>query len=315
MSKNERILKGEKKMEKFKKLVIAFCMVALMVSNIPIHAKAEECQNHEWSDWNVSLEPFCFTEGIQTRYCKLCGEMEMGTIPVIGYHTWLDWSIEESPSCGTAGLQIRTCFVCAIQEKEEIPPTGNHSWQKWKVIKGATALSVGKKIRFCRKCPTDQTEEIPKLEAKIFLNSRSMTIERGKSKAIKIKSKTYGDKKAKWFSSNNKIATINEKGKVTGKQIGTATITLKMKSGVKATCKINVTKPKQNTNSGHSHSSNSGSHSSGNSTAAPSSGYVWIPNTGSKYHKTSTCSGMKNPSKVTVKEAKSYGYEPCSKCY
>ena len=51
---------------------------------------------------------------------------------------------------------------------------------------------------------------------------------------------------------------------------------------------------------------------------SPSGGdseYVWIPQSGSKYHKYSTCSGMKNPRQVTKDEAISRGYTPCSKCY
>lgn len=42
---------------------------------------------------------------------------------------------------------------------------------------------------------------------------------------------------------------------------------------------------------------------------------VWIPQSGSKYHSTSTCSNMKNPSQVTISEAKNRGYEACSKCH
>lgn len=45
------------------------------------------------------------------------------------------------------------------------------------------------------------------------------------------------------------------------------------------------------------------------------SGMVWIPKSGTKYHKTSTCSGMRNPSQVTKEYAESMGYTPCSKCY
>lgn len=115
---------------------------------------------------------------------------------------------------------------------------------------------------------------------------------------------------------------MDSRGKATGKQAGTATITLKMQSGVTAKCKIKVTKPKYSTNSrpSKSNSGGSGSHNShsgggSSSTNAPTSGYVWIPNTGSKYHKDSTCGNMKNPRKVTLEEAKSYGYGPCSKCY
>ena len=42
---------------------------------------------------------------------------------------------------------------------------------------------------------------------------------------------------------------------------------------------------------------------------------VWIPRTGEKYHLSSICSGMKNPSYVTLTKAIQDGYEPCSKCY
>lgn len=42
---------------------------------------------------------------------------------------------------------------------------------------------------------------------------------------------------------------------------------------------------------------------------------VWIPKTGSKYHRRSGCSGMKNPTQVSRSKAESLGYQPCKKCY
>lgn len=41
---------------------------------------------------------------------------------------------------------------------------------------------------------------------------------------------------------------------------------------------------------------------------------VWIPKSGSKYHRTPTCSNMKNPIEVTISEAITGGYEPCKRC-
>ena len=46
-----------------------------------------------------------------------------------------------------------------------------------------------------------------------------------------------------------------------------------------------------------------------------SSTMVWIPKSGKKYHRSSSCSNMKNPSRVTLEKAQSLGYTPCSKCY
>lgn len=50
-------------------------------------------------------------------------------------------------------------------------------------------------------------------------------------------------------------------------------------------------------------------------TTTPVADMVWIPKTGSKYHRSSSCSNMKNPSKVTRSQAINWGYEPCKKCY
>ena len=43
---------------------------------------------------------------------------------------------------------------------------------------------------------------------------------------------------------------------------------------------------------------------------------VWTPADGSgKYHKKSTCSGMKNPVQISLEDAKARGIQPCGKCY
>lgn len=43
---------------------------------------------------------------------------------------------------------------------------------------------------------------------------------------------------------------------------------------------------------------------------------VWTPADGSgKYHKKSTCSGMKNPVQISLEDAKERGIQPCGRCY
>lgn len=43
--------------------------------------------------------------------------------------------------------------------------------------------------------------------------------------------------------------------------------------------------------------------------------YVWIPQSGSKYHSRKNCSNMKNPTQITLEQAKNRGYTACSKCH
>ena len=50
-------------------------------------------------------------------------------------------------------------------------------------------------------------------------------------------------------------------------------------------------------------------------TEKPAETMVWIPASGSKYHSKSSCSNMKNPSKVTKSYAIEMGYTACKRCY
>lgn len=56
--------------------------------------------------------------------------------------------------------------------------------------------------------------------------------------------------------------------------------------------------------------------SSSTSSKSSGGGSVWIPTRGgTKYHASSSCSGMKGPMKVSVSEARSRGFSACKKCY
>lgn len=47
----------------------------------------------------------------------------------------------------------------------------------------------------------------------------------------------------------------------------------------------------------------------------PQEEMVWIPSSGSKYHSRSGCSGMENPTEVTLSDAKARGYAACQRCH
>ncbi len=77
---------------------------------------------------------------------------------------------------------------------------------------------------------------------KIALNKTKATVTVGKSLTLKLNNVSILQKKTiQWFSSNHKIATVTNKGKVTTKKAGNVVITAKYK-GKKYKCKLKVIK-------------------------------------------------------------------------
>ena len=81
---------------------------------------------------------------------------------------------------------------------------------------------------------------MPVSAASVSLNRRSASVTVGKTVKLKVKGTR---KKAKWSSSNSKIATVNKTGVVKGKKAGQVKITAKI-GKKKLTCKVNVKKAK-----------------------------------------------------------------------
>ena len=117
------------------------------------------------------------------------------------------------------------------------------------------------------------------------LSATSLKMSAKSSKQLKVTGTT---RKVSWSSSSPRVATVTSKGKVTALRSGSTVITAKI-NGVKYSCKVVVSVPRAD--------------------------YVWICDTGKKYHLSKDCSNMNYPYKVTITEAKSRGYDACKKCY
>ena len=79
---------------------------------------------------------------------------------------------------------------------------------------------------------------------KITLNATSVPLQLKKSTSvIKVAKATLpGDQIASWGTSNKKVVTVSKSGKITAKKVGTAVVTITMKSGATAKCKVKVQK-------------------------------------------------------------------------
>lgn len=78
--------------------------------------------------------------------------------------------------------------------------------------------------------------------AKTAINKKNLTIKVGESKTLRVTNITKGQSKSvRWKSSNKQVATVNKKGKVTGRKAGTATITATVNKK-RYSCKVTVVK-------------------------------------------------------------------------
>ena len=56
-------------------------MVCSDCGHVDYEGKATEPLGHSWSQWTVTLEPNCFHEGQQERFCEVCQKTETETLP------------------------------------------------------------------------------------------------------------------------------------------------------------------------------------------------------------------------------------------
>lgn len=230
---------------KLLKKIVTLCLCLIMaVSLLPTTVKADDDCNHQWSEWIVDFKPECSSTGLKHRVCLICGDYEDADIPATGIHNWSEWRVWDSPDCVNVGIAERYCEECGKEEYKTLPKTGKHQFTAWYITKYPTIFKAGVQTRQCIVCGYKQNKSYPKLKAKVTLNKKSVSVKRKKSYTIKLKTWSGQDKVTKWKSSNKNISIKQSKNKltckITGKKKGKATVTVYMKSGVKATCKVTI---------------------------------------------------------------------------
>ena len=187
----------------------------------------------------------CGAAGSQHKECSVCHTKEKATaIPATGKHN-MQTKVDKAATCGAAGSQHKECSVCHTKEKATaIPATGKHSFSGYVVTREATALAAGTKTRTCKVCGTKESRSIAKLTPTIKLAATKVTVAVGDSVEVGkyVTGLAKGDKVASYASSNKKAAVVSKTGKVTGRAVGSTTITVKLASGKTATITVAVQK-------------------------------------------------------------------------
>lgn len=185
----------------------------------------------------ILTNPTCKYSGSKKLKCKNCTDCKYEDIPKLehNYET-----VIINPTCSSYGSKSDVCTYCKDEINYEEIEKLEHNYGDWKITKKATIFKNGIEEKVCLSCNDKQEKIIPKIKTKVTLKKKSISLKKGKTYVLKIKKKHSDDKIKSFKSSNKKVATVTKKGKITAKKKGTTKITVTMKSGCKATCKIKV---------------------------------------------------------------------------
>ena len=210
-----------------------------------LYVKAEDSLNSQYIEsWYNGR---CYMEEGRTYYLHIHADSSDLNFHVVPEGEPLPCEWEETDrkeaTCTEEGQITRVCKIHGEKETETIPAKG-HTPGEWTVTKEATAVAEGSQEQKCTVCDTVlQTKKIAKLKAKIKLNvPKTLPLKVKQTFQIKASGLAKGDKVASFKSSNTKIVTVTSSGKITGKKAGTATVTVKLKSGLASQVKVKVQK-------------------------------------------------------------------------
>lgn len=154
-----------------------------------------------------------------------------------------DWEVikQIAETCTTDGKVVRRCKKHGETSTATKKAPG-HDWSRWKVTKKATVLTKGVRQRRCSVCGKTETASVAKLPATIALNVKgSIPLKVKQSFNVKV-TMGAGDRVVSWRTSNKKYVSVKN-GRIQGLRAGkSATITVQLASGKKASFKVNVQK-------------------------------------------------------------------------
>ena len=123
--------------------------------------------SHTWGDWVNVSQPVCnqdgsLTNGLETRECSACGQVEENVLTAS--HSFGEWD-ESNVACITGGTKTRECSKCEYVESQTVE-AGGHIETELQGAKEPTLESDGSTgTLVCKKCGAiiEEAVVIPKL--------------------------------------------------------------------------------------------------------------------------------------------------------
>ena len=196
--------------------------------------------NHTFADWEVVKKEDCGNDGQKARVCTSCDYQQTKTIPATGDHKTSNWIITKQVTCSRDGEKLKECSVCGHELEKAIIPAMGHDIQDWHTVKEPDVLHEGKLKGYCRRCDKEVTESIDPLVAEIHMSQDELVLSKGEDHEARKVTLGYGDKIISWISSDPKVASVDQDGKIHARRYGRTTITCTSQGGVSSSYKVKV---------------------------------------------------------------------------
>jgi hypothetical protein len=114
-----------------------------------------DANSHNWTEWIVTIQPTCTTEGTESRTCNNCGAVETRDKSILE-HNMTSWATVTPSTCYTNGTERRNCARsgCSYYETNQLPlNSSNHSGgSHWETVTNPTCTTQGSERLICNGC-------------------------------------------------------------------------------------------------------------------------------------------------------------------
>ena len=159
-------MKGEPKMLKSRKILVALLLCSLLLGVAGIAMATEPDHTHVPGTPKVITDATCDSPGHTQTVCTICNEIllnDYNSPPAKG-HTWSQYYPTATASCTAEGEETRRCSVCNITQSQPTPKKP-HQMSGWQTVTIAKCGIAGSETNRCHTCDTQTTTQpIPALE-------------------------------------------------------------------------------------------------------------------------------------------------------
>ena len=106
-----------------------------------------EASGHKMSDWNVTADATCLSDGEEMSQCEHCEYTETRTVDKLG-HKYVDKG--KAATCTESGIKKEVCERCGDKKEEVELKASGHSWMTKTV--SATCTRDGYTETYCENC-------------------------------------------------------------------------------------------------------------------------------------------------------------------